>query len=140
MGRFTDEQLAEILGRKGYAIAPGSIPIKDSGSSPLPVAQCGAGDGPLAKAQGKEAGARRLLVRVKVYRKIPTDFDNQFIKWHLDCLRYCGAIPDDRQQDIRLEVAEQVKVKTDAEERVELEVFADDPLETKQENKKEANQ
>lgn len=128
--RLTSKQLEAILAKgKGYSVSTGSLPIQDSHQETMPVPECSPVDGPLAKDKSQEGGSGRFLIRIKVYRKIATDFDNQFIKWELDCLRYCGIIPDDRQQDIRLEMCEQEKVKTDGEERIEIEVFAPNSVE-----------
>ena len=134
--RLTGEQLAEITARKGYSVSSGSLPVQNSNKAQVLFPECGLVDGALAAVESKKAGAGRFLIRIEVYRKIPTDFDNQFCKWELDCLRYIGAISDDRQQDIRLDIAEQIKVKTDAEERIEISVFGPDSVEAKQANQK----
>lgn len=132
--RLTISQLEDIVKKQGYSVSSGSIPIQDNNKAQMLIPECGSFDGPLAEIESKERSAGRLLIRIKVYRKILTDFDNQFCKWEVDCLRYIGAISDDRQQDIRLEMCEQIKVKTNEEERIEIQVFAPDSLEAKQAN------
>lgn len=136
--RLTSEQLAEITARKGYAISGGSLPVQVGCASEVPVAQCCVGNGALAEEEVKEHVAGRFLVRVAIFRKRLLDADNCAfgIKILLDCCRYAGVIPEDRPQDIRLEIAEQIKVATDAEERIEISVFGPDSVEAKQANQK----
>lgn len=73
----------------------------------------------------KEAGERIDPVRVQLsivsFRRRLIDPDNLCPKYFIDCLRYAGIIPNDREEDITLQVS-QVKVKTKAEERTELEI------------------
>jgi hypothetical protein len=137
--RLTSEQLAEITARKGYSVSGGSLPVQVGCASEVPVTQCGAGDGPLAKEEAKEHVAGRFLVRFKIFRRRILDADNCAfgIKVILDCVRRIGCIPDDRPQDIRLEIAEQIKVETDEEERIEISVFGPDSVEAKQANQKQ---
>jgi hypothetical protein len=72
--------------------------------------------------EAREAGdATRFSVRVTSYRRRLIDPDNLCPKFFIDCLRYCGAIPDDRAQDITLEVRQE-KVKRKQDERTEIEV------------------
>jgi len=76
---------------------------------------------PLAAPQGAGQDAGRVSVRYTCYRCRLIDPENVFTKWWGDCLRYAGFLKDDREQDIELTVR-QVKVKTKAEERTEIEV------------------
>ena len=70
----------------------------------------------------REAGyANRIHVHVVSFRRRLCDPDNLCPKYFVDCLRYAAYIPDDRPQDITLQV-EQIKVKTRAEERTEIDI------------------
>lgn len=75
----------------------------------------------LAAAQGETQGAPRVAVRIQSYRTRYLDVDNLTggTKFLLDGLRYAGAIPGDRPQDIELTV-EQFKVKRIKDERTEI--------------------
>jgi hypothetical protein len=141
--RLTTEQLNEILSKNGYTVqggvgfkpsiaTQGSLPIEDSREDAVPVTECGAGNGSLATPEVENGDTKRFLVRVKIFRKRLLDPDNcaYGIKIILDACRYVGSIPEDRPQDIKLEIAEQIKVATDAEERVEVEVYAPKTLAT----------
>jgi len=70
---------------------------------------------------GNTKGFSRRLVRITSYRRRLLDFDNLTggCKYFLDSCKYSGLIPDDRPQDIAVEVV-QVKVKSKADERTEI--------------------
>lgn len=74
----------------------------------------------LAKDEGKEKNAGRIHIRFTVKRKRLIDPDNIIAKYLIDCLRYAGAIPDDRQKDVSLEVRQE---KTREEEETLIELF-----------------
>lgn len=82
----------------------------------------------LGEAQGAKENPSRLRVRIISRRRRLIDPDNLVPKWFIDCLRYAGYIPDDRAQDIVLEVSQE-KVKSKAEEctRIEIEPIAQTP-------------
>jgi hypothetical protein len=75
---------------------------------------------PLAKNAGKEKNTGRIHIRFTVYRKRLIDPDNIIAKYIIDCLRYAGAIPDDRAKDITLEIKQE---KTREEEETLIELF-----------------
>ena len=75
---------------------------------------------PLAKNEGKEKNAGRIHIRFTVKRKRLIDPDNIIAKYLIDCLRYAGAISDDRAKDITLEVKQE---KTREEEETLIELF-----------------
>lgn len=77
-------------------------------------------DESLAKDEGKEAGTGRIHIRFTVRRKRLIDPDNIIAKYLIDCLRYAGAIPDDRAKDITLEIKQE---KTREEEETLIELF-----------------
>jgi len=139
--RLTSGQLEKVLSRSGYAITGGTVakpclPREGSNTDPLPELECYLDGGALAKGEDKKASAGRFLVRVKVFRKRFIDPDNVSLKYAIDCLRYGSILPDDRAEDIKLEIEEQIKVKTDAEERIEIEIYGPDSVEAKQANQR----
>lgn len=76
---------------------------------------------PLGEETGKAGDTSRVLVRITSFRRRLLDPDNLCPKYFIDCLRYAEIIPDDRAEDIRLEVS-QVKVKSKSDERTEIEI------------------
>lgn len=64
----------------------------------------------------------RSHIGICLYRTRLLDPDNPAPKYFIDSLRYAGLIPNDRPEDITLEVS-QVKVSTKAEERTEIEIL-----------------
>jgi hypothetical protein len=64
----------------------------------------------------------QCIVRIKVYRRRLTDPGSDCWKYHLDTLRDLGLLADDNDAAIRLEEAPHVKVESNEEERVELEI------------------
>lgn len=79
-------------------------------------------DESVGEAEGESQDAVRSVVRVTSFRRRPIDPDNLCPKYFIDSLRYAGAIPDDREQDITLEV-NQERVASKNEERTEIEVI-----------------
>lgn len=76
-------------------------------------------DEPVAEKAGETKDSAPIHVSIRSYRRRLLDPDNACPKYFIDCLRYSGLIPDDRPEDITLQVS-QVKVKTKAEERTEI--------------------
>ena len=81
---------------------------------------------PLATQKGEAsdtASVPRRIVRIASFRRRLLDFDNLAggCKYFLDCCKYAQLIPDDRPQDIILEVRQE-KVNTKQEERTEIEI------------------
>ena len=78
----------------------------------------------LGAATREEAHATRLRVRIISRRRRLLDPDNLTggCKYFLDCCRYAGLIPDDRPQDITLEVTQE-KVRVPAEEVTIIEIL-----------------
>lgn len=78
--------------------------------------------GQVGQAQGKTRYADRVLVRITSIRcGVLLDIDNLYggVKFFVDSLRYCGAIPEDCPEAIELQVT-QVRCKTRAEARTEI--------------------
>lgn len=73
----------------------------------------------------KEGGPARLHVRFTSIRKRLCDPDNLVVKWLLDSLRYCGAIPGDEPDKITLEV-QQRKVRKGEGEFTMIEIYQED--------------
>lgn len=78
-------------------------------------------DGTVAARKGKEENPTRHVVGVRSFRTRLCDPDNLCPKYFIDALRYAGAIPDDRPQDIELHIS-QTKVSSKSQERTEIEV------------------
>jgi len=89
---------------------------KRSTSQPKPTLLNGA----VGKVEGEKKNTGRVLVRIVTHRVRPTDPDNNNCKYVLDCLRYCGLLCDDREENIVLEVS-QKKIK--GEEKTVIELF-----------------
>jgi len=66
---------------------------------------------PVATTTREGGHTGRIRVRITSLRRRLIDPDNLCPKYFIDCLRYAGLIPNDRAQDIILEV-EQFKVST----------------------------
>jgi hypothetical protein len=75
---------------------------------------------PLAKGSGKKENTGRIHIRLTARRKRLIDPDNLIFKYHIDCLRYAGAIPDDREGDVTIETHQE---KTRGEEETLIELF-----------------
>lgn len=77
---------------------------------------------PVAEKKGEAEHSTRIRVSIRSFRTRLLDPDNLCPKYFLDCVRYAGFIKDDSEKFITLEVS-QIKVKTKAEERTEIEVI-----------------
>lgn len=95
---------------------------------PSPKPEQNVPNAPDGKNARKAINAGRILVRVTSYRFRLLDPDNLCPKYFIDCLRYAEIIPNDREEDISLEVR-QVKVNRRGEERTEIQVITPDPPE-----------
>lgn len=90
-----------------------------------PVTQPPLFDEPLSEVEGKEGDPSRLLVCIESVRKHKLlDTDNLYggAKFYCDFLRYCGAIPDDTEDQIELKVTQR-KAKKGEEEKTIIEVW-----------------
>lgn len=117
-------ELNNLLKKPGYGIASsfGKGSVKSSfhnaGASPN-VEPC-VGLEPICEEKTTLNYSGQCVVRVKAYRKRLCDVEGNCYKYHLDFLRYCGAIKDDDVKAIRLVIEDQEKVATEAEERLEI--------------------
>jgi hypothetical protein len=75
---------------------------------------------PLAKSGGKKENTGRIHIRLTARRKRLIDPDNLVFKYFIDCLRYAGAIPDDRAEDVTIETKQE---KTRQKEETIIELF-----------------
>ena len=75
---------------------------------------------PLAKGECKKENTGRIHIRLTARRKRLIDPDNLIFKYHIDCLRYAGAIPDDREGDVTIETHQE---KTLGQEETLIELF-----------------
>lgn len=79
-------------------------------------------DAALRKASAKKADTARFFVRVTSVRKRLLDQDNLAEKYHVDCCRYCGVLPNDNPQQTRIEVTQR-KPELNEEEHTLVEVW-----------------
>lgn len=84
-------------------------------SGPCSVVESNPGPEPLETNQAEEAAASRIHIRFVSVRKRLCDPDNLSAKWLLDCLRYCGAIRDDKPENITFEIGQRKCAKGEAE-------------------------
>jgi hypothetical protein len=80
---------------------------------------------PLAKSGSKKENTGRIHIRLTARRKRLIDPDNLVFKYFIDCLRYAGAIPDDRAEDVTIEARQE---KTRGEEETLIELFRYEPV------------
>jgi hypothetical protein len=73
---------------------------------------------PLDSNKGAKESPTRFLVRIESRRRRLLDIDNLFAKTMVDCLRYSGLIPNDRPEDIDLQVCQTKISKGEAESTV----------------------
>jgi hypothetical protein len=74
----------------------------------------------LAEGGSKKENTGRIHIRLTARRKRLIDPDNLIFKYFIDCLRYAGAIPDDRAEDVTIEARQE---KTRGEEETLIELF-----------------
>jgi hypothetical protein len=79
-------------------------------------------DVPLATRQVEEGSSGRFLVRITSVRKRLADEDGLCGKFHTDCLRYAGFIPDDRPEICSIRTTQRKAAKGE-EEHTLIEVF-----------------
>lgn len=79
-------------------------------------------DAALESKQVEITDSARFLVRITSIRKRLLDEDNLAGKYHCDCLRYAGIIPDDSPNKTHIETRQR-KAKKGEEERTLIEVF-----------------
>lgn len=70
--------------------------------------------------QGENSG--KFLVRITAVRKILLDEDNLCEKYHVDCCRYAGLIPDDAPLGTSIETVQRNAAEGEAE-KVVIDIF-----------------
>jgi len=76
---------------------------------------------PLAAPSEKEKNPARFFIRITSFRVRPIDPDNLCAKFHIDCLRYSGIIPDDSARIVDLWIWEK-EASDKTAERTEIEI------------------
>jgi len=94
----------------------------NQGASPNPKPKRPVRNEPLAKNCGKKENTGRIHIRLTARRKRLIDPDNLVFKYFIDCLRYAGAISNDRAEDVTIEARQE---KTRGEEETLIELFHD---------------
>lgn len=92
--RWTQEQLDAYEARRKSQTAEPERPVRHE---------------PVGAPQGEAKNTNRIRVRITGFRRRLLDPDNLCPKYFIDCLRYAELIPNDRAEDISLEV-KQVKI------------------------------
>lgn len=94
------DELAAILARPGYTIAPVAPRLRH------PIAQSANGQQPIRVDEAPQKGAGRFIVCITRYSVGTLDRDNLWggAKAVCDALRYAGHIPDDDPASIHLVV------------------------------------
>lgn len=127
--RVTEEELKQILTKKGYGlnysigggIGKGSIASSLGDSGEDEDVEPASGDASLRSEALSLNYSGRCIVRIKFYRRRLADYSRAISeKAIIDALVYGGALRDDSEKEICLIDEGQVKVETDAEERTEI--------------------
>ncbi len=129
---MTEDDLKEILKRPNYGIA-GTIKssIKSSiGKGTIASEIRDSGEAADLEQHTRCQSVRaekdtinykgQCCIRVKVFRKRLADPDGNCYKYAIDFLRYCGALADDNEREVRIIFEGQTKVGTDQEEKTEI--------------------
>ena len=112
--RFPHASKSALASNCGDADPQANRPGKDA--DPEPVLQ----HEPLGTAQAKNPNTERFLVRLVSVRKRSSDTEALVPKWHVDCLRYAGIIPDDTREVLECFTTERKCAKGE-EEKTEIE-------------------
>jgi len=72
-------------------------------------------DAPLAASEVQGTASNRILVRVTSVRSRLADEDGLCEKYHVDCLRYAGLIPDDSPAQTKIETTQRKAAKGEEE-------------------------
>lgn len=123
--KFTNEEFERIIAKKGYGIASeiGKRSLGSEVNRPRKDSDVESGGGyESLRAQAVALNyAGKCIVRIKFFRKRLADYSRANCeKYIIDSAVYAGLIRDDSEKEIRLIDEGQVKVDSDAEERVEL--------------------
>jgi hypothetical protein len=91
---------------------------------PGPAAELehGAGHGALGEGAVQGKSAARFLVRITSVRVRLLDEDNLCEKYHVDCCRYAGLIPDDAPSLVRIQTLQR-KARRGEAEHTQVEIY-----------------
>lgn len=129
---ISQDQLDKILKKPGYGIqssigkglqsslGQGSVKSEVSDKGSLSNVERSAGHESLLQEGATLSYTGRCSISVKVYRRRLTDPLGDCHKYHIDSLRYAGLIRDDTDAEVSVTEEPHEKVKTEAEERVEI--------------------
>lgn len=79
-------------------------------------------NGVLEKSEAEKGHPTKCVVRITSYRVRLADVDALCGKWHLDALRYAGAIEDDTEEKLVYQIS-QKKVSKKSEEKTLIEIW-----------------
>lgn len=122
-----DFHSASRVGASARPAAPcegGDGGVADGLSRPGPAAELehGAGDGALGEGAVQGKSAARFLVRITSVRVRLLDEDNLCEKYHVDCCRYAGLIPDDAPSQVRIQTLQR-KARRGEAEHTQVEIY-----------------
>lgn len=122
---MSSDPTESILWKKGYRVNSRNewyLPHKDNRELQATIPQPAVRNDVAATPPGKARVPYRIVVRITSFRNRLLDPDNLCPKFLIDGLRYACLIPQDREQDIVLEI-KQVKSN---EERTEVVLLRED--------------
>ena len=92
----------------------------DTGTTPK--LESNPGSKPLGKNKVKKGDKEKFHISVLSVRKRLCDTDNLACKYHVDCLRYLGLIPDDSPDYVQITTTQR-KCKKGEEEHIVIEIL-----------------
>lgn len=130
--RLSQDDLNLLTSKRGYAIQSSlggpqksslgdwsvTTEVRDSRSDA--DAERGIGRQPVRAERDAINYSGQCTLRIKVFRRRLCDPDNHFIKFHIDFLRYIGALQEDNAREVRIIFEGQEKVEKPEEERLEI--------------------
>lgn len=111
MARWTEADLNRVTAKAGYRESGGCYPGGQQGAQPEPAVRCQ----PLVQKEDQGGGSAQFWVRIESIRKRLLDPDNLCPKYHIDCLRYAGVLPDDTAETVRIETVQRKPKKGEEE-------------------------
>lgn len=111
MARWTEADLNRVTAKAGYGQLGVCHQGGQQGSEPEPVVRCQ----PVEAKEDQGGGSAQFWVRIESIRKRLLDPDNLCPKYHIDCLRYAGVLPDDTAEAVRIETVQRKPRKGEEE-------------------------
>lgn len=118
--RFPNASKSFVKLNAAHATAPTDILAHDTDTPAILERYSGASS--LGKKKDKGSDSVRFLVRVTSFRVRLLDEDNLCEKYHVDCCRYAGVLPDDAPEKTSIEVSQQ-KVSRKEDERITIDIY-----------------